>query len=305
MATAPAHDQVTFHRIDPARDGERVRQFLSSIDPEDYLLDELSEWIQDGRFWAVVEKGSWVAFGRLHDLGDGQGWLSGARVVTELRGEGLGAILIEKIIADATSIGVGALRMVIEDENVASRRLAVRNGFRAVFPLTVRVGGTRRTPAVRWHCAASQEGPDGSVGWLPAAARLVDLLPGSDGGRFGAWRASVVRRWAIEGKLYLGPGLAVGVQTDWRTNPRTLWASPLRGDPGSLLPALGELTLSLGHEEWQAFLPSTEELRTEYDRNGVKSNPHWGDRAQLYERAALPSGSRVVVGQEHPSHHST
>jgi len=232
----------------------------------------------------LLEGGSWVAFGRLDDLGDGEGWLSGARVVPGRRGQGVGAILLEKMISDAESIGVGDLRVVIEDQNVPSIRLAHRFGFGPVQALTVRVGLPVVGERIPWHRAGPTEGLDGPVGWLASSVGRVDLLPGSDGGRFGTWRPSLVTRWAVEQKLYLSPGLAVGVQLDWWKSPRTLWVSPLRGELSLILPALGELTHKLGHEQWQAFLPSSEGLRAEYLRHGLKPHPDWGDRAHLYER---------------------
>jgi GNAT superfamily N-acetyltransferase len=285
------HADIRFHRIDPEKDRERLRRFLSAIDPADYLLEGLTEWIREGRHWVAIEARTWVAFGRLHDLGDGEGWLSGARVVPERRGQGLGAILLERLISEADSTGISDLRVVIEDENIASSRLVHRFGFRPIQALTVRVGSPAVASDHPWHRASPVERLDGPVGWLASIVGRVDLLPGSDGGRFGAWRSSLVARWASEQKLYLGPDLAVGIQTDWWRNPRTLWVSPLRGDLSSLLPALGGLTNELGHEQWQAFLPSSEELRAQYERYGLKPHPHWGDRAHLYERGSHGSSS--------------
>jgi RimJ/RimL family protein N-acetyltransferase len=280
---------MEFRRLDPAHDLDRLREFLGAADPNDYLLEDLSEWIHEGRLWAGESGGEWVAFGRLHDLGDGEGWVSGMRVLPERRGEGLGGRLLDALLADARSIGVRALRAAIEEENLRSRRLFERSRFRPVATLTLRRGLARRDATNRLRRARSDEGPDGPVGWLPALTDRVDLLPGSDGGRFGAWRPSLLARWAEEGKLYLGSGLAVAIQVDWWRRPRTLWVNPLRGDPASLIPALGALTGSLEHEEWQAFLPTTDELRGEYAARGLLPHPAWGDRVQLYERMDPPA----------------
>jgi len=123
----------------------------------------------------------------------------------------------------------------------------------------------------------------GPVGWLPRATGYVDVLPGEDGGRFGRWRRSLVERWTREGKLYVAEGVAVAVQVDWWTSPRTLWANPLQGEVGELVDAVSTLAASLGHEEWQAFLPSSEALRRDYARLGLVPHPAWGDRLRIFE----------------------
>jgi len=275
---------MEWHRVDPSREADRVRAFLSEADPDDYLLEDLSEWVRDGRLWVGEENGQWCAFGRLHDLGSGEGWASGMRVLPARRGQGVGTGLLRALLSDARSIGVTAVRAVIEDGNLPSRRLFGRCGFDTVADLALRCGRAREVGGPTLRRARPDDRVDGPVEWVPAATRRVDLLPGSDGGRFGAWRSSLLARWAEEGKLYLGPGLAVAVQTDWWEEPRTLWVNPLRGEPDALFPALDRLTLTLNHEEWQAFLPSTDELRAKYAELGTFPHPAWGDRVGLYER---------------------
>lgn len=277
---------MEFRRLRPARDQDRLREFLSRIDPEDYLLEDLAEWARTGRSWVEEDRGEWVAFGRLHDLGHGEGWISGIRVLPALRGKGFGKRLLDALLFDARAIGVTGLRATIEDGNLVSRRLFERFGFQPVVALTLRRGLARRGATNLLHRAAPKEVPDGPVGWLPALSQRVDLLPGSDGGRFGAWRSSLLVRWAKEGKLYVGTGLSAAVQVDWWKEPRTLWVNPLCGDPASLFPALDSLTGTLDHEEWQAFLPSTAALRDEYTLRGLVPHPSWGDVIQLYERLA-------------------
>lgn len=274
---------MEFRRLDPTRDEPRLRAFLRRTDSDDYLLEELEEWVHDGRLWEGDDAGEWVAFGRLHDLGEGEGWLSGFRVIPERRGQGIGGQLLAALVEDARGIGVTGLRAAIEDGNLASRRLFERFGFRSVATMALRRGFARSGPGTALHRATSKERLDGPVDWLPALIQRVDLLPGSDGGRFGSWRPSLVARWASEGKLYVGPGLAVAVQTDWWPRPRTLWVNPLRGHPTELVSALDRLARALGHEEWQAFLPSTDELRAEYSALGLLPHPAWGDRIHLYE----------------------
>jgi len=274
---------MQFHRIDPTRDLVPLREFLAASDPDDYLLEEIEEWIHEDRLWVEEDDGVWVAFGRLHDLGDGEGWLSGGRVLASRRGKGLGRLLLEHLRSDARSIGLTELRGVVEDGNLASRHMLERIGFRAGMEMTLRRGLAQPGSAPPLHRSDPGVGLSGPVGWLPEQWGRVDLLPGSDGGRFGRWRPSLVERWSREGKLYVGPGLAAAVQVDWWTTPRTLWVNPLQGDPDVLLPALGSLTRALGHEEWQAFLPSGEEMRATYDRLGLLRHPFWGDRVHLYE----------------------
>jgi len=274
---------MDFHRIDPRRDLAVLRDFLSASDPDDYLLEDLAEWVHDGRLWVGREGGRWLAFGRLHDLGETEGWVSGFRVAAPRRGQGLGGELLGQIVADARSVGLTSLRASIEVENVASSRLFARSGFRPVLELTLRCGRARPGSGRalrRWERGAVWSGP---VGWLPQATGYVDVLPGEDGGRFGRWRRSLVERWTREGKLYVAEGVAVAVQVDWWTSPRTLWVNPLQGEVGELVDAVSALAASLGHEEWQAFLPSSEALRRDYARLGLVPHPAWGDRLRIFE----------------------
>lgn len=279
---------MNLRRLGGDRDLGRLRDFLRASDPMDYLLEDFSGWTQRGRLWVGEEGADWLAFGRLHDLGEGEGWVSGVRVLPSHRGLGLGGQLLDRLILDAHAIGISSLRAVIEDRNTASRRLFGRFGFHPAAELALRRGPAREDLPQLLRLAGPQERPDGPVGWLPALTQRVDLLPGSDGGRFGGWRPSLLDRWAAEGKLYVGRGIAVAVQMDWWRTPHTLWINPLQGTPDALLPALGHLTHALAHEEWQGFLPSTEELRSEYARLSALPHPSWGDRVHLYELGGVP-----------------
>jgi ribosomal protein S18 acetylase RimI-like enzyme len=279
----PKRTILEFHRVDPAQELGPLRDFLIASDPDDYLLEEVADWILAGRLWVGVENGRWLAFGRLHDLGDGEGWVSGLRVLAGRRGEGLGRQLVLHLLSDARSLGITEVRAVIENENRASRHLFESLGFSSATEMTLRRGRPRAAPSLLLRKAAPGARLGGPVGWLPRLTGRVDLMPGSDGGRFGRWRPSLVERWAREGKLYVGPGLAAAVQEDWWQEPRTLWVHPLQGEPEVLFPALDALTASLTHEEWEAFLPSGNVWRERYDRLGTDRNPYWGDRVRLYE----------------------
>jgi len=281
---------IEFSRVDPRRELGRLREFLASADPDDYLLEEIDEWVQKDRLWVGAEGDAWVAFGRLHDLGSGDGWVSGVRVVPDRRGQGVGGALLDRILSDARSVGIREVRAVIENENIASTRLFHRHDFEVVTEMTLRCGSpSGASRPVVLHRAPPGERLPGPVGWLPAETGRVDLLPGTDGGRFGRWRPDLVDRWVDEGKLFVGPGCAVAVQTDWWKKPRTLWANPLVGEPSTVVPALSSLTRALEHEEWQAFLPSGSERRAEYDRLGLRRHPYWGDRVGLFERRGSPT----------------
>lgn len=273
------------HRVDPERDVDRLRSFLSEADREDYLLAGLDSWIHHGRLWYAEEDGRWIAFARLHDLGEGEGWLSGMRVAPSRRGQGVGTRFLGHLLRDARSVGISAVRVVIEDENVPSRRQVLRAGFRQVeTELTVRRGLAQHDGANSLHPVDAGEVVKRPVGWVPGRCSRVDLLPGREGGRFGTWRPALLARWAAEGKLYAGGGAAAAVLVDWRASPRTLWVNPLQGSPAELLPALSRLAAALRHVEWQAFLPATDELRSEYAASGAVPHPSWGERAHLYER---------------------
>ncbi|HXY12025.1 MAG TPA: GNAT family N-acetyltransferase [Thermoplasmata archaeon] len=285
---------MELRRIDPNQDEDHVRAFLSASDPDDYLLEGLEEWIHEGRLWAGVVDEEWVAFGRLHDLGGGDGWLSGLRVLASRRREGFGSALLNGLLSDAEAMRLRTTRAVIEDENIASRGLFARQGFQETVELALRRGETRSGPGPFLRRAARGDRLDGPLDWIAGEAGLVDLLPGSDGGRFGRWRPSLVDAWIEEGMLYVGPGLAAVVQMDWWTEPRTLWVDPLRGGAARLFPAVSSLTRELDHDEWQAFLPSGERDRAEYDRLGLTRHSFWGDRVHLFERELFQSRSAAA-----------
>lgn len=275
---------MELYRLDPELDLEKLREFLSISDPQDYLLDDLADWTREGRLWAGVDGSGWVAFGRLNDLGRGEGWVGALRVALSRRGQGLGNEFMTLLLSDARSIGLTELRATIEDGNLASRRLFARLGFRSIFEMTLRCGKAESVRAEPLRLARIGEGIDGPIGWIPSRTGRVDLLPGSEGGRLGRWDPRVLDRWTREGKLYKGRQLAVAVQVDWQREPRTMWVNPLQGEPGSLIPAVGLLAKQLGQEEWQAFLPSSDELRRVYADFGLSPHPLWGDRIHLYER---------------------
>jgi GNAT superfamily N-acetyltransferase len=283
-AVQPWFKEMDLHRIDPEHEVGRLREFLSESDPHDYLLEDIDEWARNGRLWAGVEGGSWVAFGRTHDLGRGEGWVSGLRVERSRRGQGLGVRFLSGLLCDARSTGLTELRAVIEDENLASRRLFTRLGFRPIFEMTLRRGEVGTVGSQPLRPALDGEGLGGPIGWIPSRTDRVDLLPGTDGGRFGRWDPDIVDRWIKEGKLYVGNELAVAVQVDWLHRPRTMWVNPLRGEPSALVPAIASLARALGQEEWQAYLPSTDELRRVYANLALSPHPRWGDRIHLYER---------------------
>jgi GNAT superfamily N-acetyltransferase len=274
---------MELHRFEARSELASLRSFLAESDPNDYLLDGVDEWALSGRLWVGTEAGRWVAFGRLHDLGHEEGWISGLRVARSRRGEGLGGEFLEGVTSDARSIGLAELRAVIEDSNSASRRLFARHGFRPVAELTLRrAKATDGSPTLLRPVRAGGR-LEGPVGWIPSLSGRVDVLPGADAGRFGRWDPRILERWAKEGKLYAGAGMAAAVQPDWLSEPRTMWANPLQGEPIVLFPALTRLANALGQEEWQAYLPSTDELRHIYADLGLTPHPSWGDRVHLYE----------------------
>lgn len=275
---------MRLRRIDPAHDREPLRRFLAQSDPHDYLLEGLDDWVRDGRLWVGEVERYWVAFGRLHDLGRGEGWLSGLRVARPERRHGYGAGLLSGLMTDARALGLWELRAAIEDGNRASRRLFERHGFEPVAEMTLRRGAAVHAEVPPLRRLRPEERFEEGVGWIPAATGRSDVLPGSDGGRFGRWEPRLLERWAREGKLFAGHGVAVAVQVDWLDSPRTLWVNPLRGEPGTLIPAVGALASRLDQEEWQAFLPSGDPEREEYARLGLRPHPSWGDRVHLYER---------------------
>ncbi|MEW5988663.1 MAG: GNAT family N-acetyltransferase [Chloroflexota bacterium] len=128
METNPFHFR-------PARlsDEAAVRQLSASIwDGHDYVPDCFADWVADprGQFTVVYEGDRLVAFGKLSELGPGEGWLEGLRVAIEARGRGLGRLLHNYAVELADQLAMGKLRFATASDNQAVHKMAADTGFR-------------------------------------------------------------------------------------------------------------------------------------------------------------------------------
>jgi GNAT superfamily N-acetyltransferase len=276
------------------RERSALRAFLAEADAADYLLEEFDDWSREAAVYVGLHEGSIVALGRIHDLGEGDAWVSGVRVHPDLRRQGFGRKLVQELLDLAAARGCRTARAVTEDENAASRRLFGRLGFRPTAPLTLREGPARPPdaddPAI--ELAVTDELP-GRPGWFPGEFGVCDVIPHDHAGFFGAWRSALLGRWVGERKLWIGSDLAIVVLRDWIASPSTIWAQPLAGSADSVLSAFSVVAHRLGAEAWQAFLPADGDRPARYDALGAAPHATWGCRAHLFEaRLPEPSGPR-------------
>lgn len=97
-----------------------------------YVPNVFEMFISDdiGEFSVVELEGEVVACGKYTVVPDGSAWLETLRVIPEKQGLGLGKRLYEHWLSKAQSQGVRTLRMYTTIENVRSKGLAERYGFK-------------------------------------------------------------------------------------------------------------------------------------------------------------------------------
>lgn len=81
-------------------------------------------------------------------------WLFGMAVLPEVRGRGVGRLLVEAVLEEARALpGVRVVQLTVAVPNLAARRLYESCGFRAfgIEPLAVRIG-ERCVPVVHMWC---------------------------------------------------------------------------------------------------------------------------------------------------------
>ena len=132
--------RTTLRMLDAQADRAQVDRLLARAVPDDYLLSMLDRWLAAGGVMGGFDGDELVAIQRLDDLGEGEGWIGAIRVAPERRREGWGRRLTQWAIDVARGMGMSTVRLVIEDDNVASRALAKSNGFRSVASMSHSVG---------------------------------------------------------------------------------------------------------------------------------------------------------------------
>lgn len=103
----------------------------------DYVPDVIGEWIEDpdGMAMVAVVDGETVGVARTILLTPKEAWAHGVRVHPDHRGEGIAGVLAESLMSWAHDVGARVVRLLIEDDNVASIKHVDKVGFRRTIPL--------------------------------------------------------------------------------------------------------------------------------------------------------------------------
>ncbi|HLS79046.1 MAG TPA: GNAT family N-acetyltransferase [Nocardia sp.] len=109
-------------------------------------VEALRGYLEAGRAWVVEEDGAVVAY-LVADLIDGNAHIDQVSVRPELRGRGLGKLLIDRLVAWARERGLAAITLTTFTEVPWNGPYYARIGFRQLPP-------EERTPGLRAVCAA-------------------------------------------------------------------------------------------------------------------------------------------------------
>jgi GNAT superfamily N-acetyltransferase len=117
-------------------DREAILGFCThTFDWGDYIPEVIDEWIagKNGKLLVAIEEGRAVAISHLAVLKPGEGWLEGMRVDPRFRKMGFGTLLSEAAVYAGKAMGLGTLRMAINQMNIPSQSLARKLGFKPVL----------------------------------------------------------------------------------------------------------------------------------------------------------------------------
>jgi len=103
-----------------------------TFDWGDYVPDVIAEWIDDpnGMAMVAVVDGETVGVARTVLLTRSEAWAHGVRVHPDHRGEGIAGVLASSLMDWARDAGAQVVRLLIEDDNIASIRHVDKVGFR-------------------------------------------------------------------------------------------------------------------------------------------------------------------------------
>lgn len=97
-----------------------------------YIPNVIDQFVSDdvGEFIAAEADGELVACGKFSVVPDGSAWLETLRVLPKFQGLGIGKRFYERFFEIARRLGITTMRMYTGRENVVSKGLAERFGFR-------------------------------------------------------------------------------------------------------------------------------------------------------------------------------
>ncbi len=133
-------------------DEEVLRRLLESVDPSDYVLDHISEWLRKGGIYVYGEK-EIVGMVRLTYSKDGKAHLGAMRVHPDFRRQGIATLLTEHCIRIC---GTDAVRLAIMDNEV-SQAAARKQGFSHVATFTLLLKKVTHSPPVSYSIVGPEE----------------------------------------------------------------------------------------------------------------------------------------------------
>ena len=116
-------------------DLEQVKQVSFSVWEDDYVPDNYSSWIQDPNWipYGIFEDSKLLGFANLQLIPEtNHAWVKGLRIHAEHHNEGLGTKLTKYLIKQVHDYGVKRLWYATSSRNIASQRVAEKNGFTLV-----------------------------------------------------------------------------------------------------------------------------------------------------------------------------
>ncbi|MBU7023076.1 MAG: GNAT family N-acetyltransferase, partial [Theionarchaea archaeon] len=113
-------------------DEDELRQLCVTINEKDYVLDLLSQWVEEGSLLVYEEGGTIVGMIRCTTSRDHQGHLGAVRVHPQYRRQGIATALTEYSM---NQCGTPVVRLAVVD-NEASENLVRKMGFNQVAAFT-------------------------------------------------------------------------------------------------------------------------------------------------------------------------
>lgn len=158
--------------VRPARPDDRdpVFAFCAHTWPEgDYISDVWDEWLADpdGVLLVAVAGERPIGLVRLRMMSPEEGWIEGIRVDPAARGQGIGRVLVSRVLAAAHERGATVVRLFTEQDNHPAQAIFARFGF------------TRVAEIVRYRAPAFDDAPEtlASLADAGSSAAMPDDLP--------------------------------------------------------------------------------------------------------------------------------
>jgi ribosomal protein S18 acetylase RimI-like enzyme len=126
--------------VRPAREADREAVFAfcaRTWEDGDYIPEVWEAWLGDARGTLLVGTLSEhpVALAHVRMVGEDEAWIEGVRVDPTLRRQGIGRVLISRMLVAARERGATVARLFTDSDNLASQGLFTRFGFTRVAEL--------------------------------------------------------------------------------------------------------------------------------------------------------------------------